>query len=68
MAYPKILPCKCGNADLEIYKYENGWQHVECDECHYMGPGQGSKLWAIRRHNEHIRAVATPDKEKGAGQ
>lgn len=54
MTYPKIQPCKCGNDDLAVCKYENGWQHVECDDCFYMGPGEGSKLWAIRSHNAHV--------------
>jgi hypothetical protein len=57
MAYPKIKPCPhCDNAGLAMYGYECGefglqvnW-HVECDDCHYMGPG-GNKLQAIREHN-----------------
>ena len=55
MTYPKIKPCPvCGNADLDLYGYGD-WApytwHVECDDCHYMGPGD-NKLMAIRRHNE----------------
>lgn len=54
MTYPKIKSCpKCQNGDMGLYGYgEWGttW-HVECDDCHYMGPGD-NKLNAIRRHNE----------------
>lgn len=61
MTYPKMKPCpKCGKENaLYVYKYDHGWQHVECDlnECGYMGPGSGSILGAIRSHNEHALAV-----------
>lgn len=53
MTYPKIEPCpQCGADDLLMYGYgEWGttW-HVECDDCHYIGPG-GNKLQANRAHN-----------------
>jgi hypothetical protein len=53
MTAPKLQPCpKCGNIYVEMYGYGDWgatW-HVECDECHYLGPG-GSKLQAIREHN-----------------
>jgi uncharacterized metal-binding protein (TIGR02443 family) len=64
MTYPKIKPCpKCGQSDtMEVYKYENGWQHIECElDCGYMGPGSGSILGAIRNHNEHVLSVAQAD-------
>jgi hypothetical protein len=56
MTYPKIQPCpKCGNSEMEMYGYGDfgplNW-HVECDDCHYMGPG-GNKLQAVRQHNAH---------------
>ncbi|SMD18621.1 hypothetical protein SAMN05880593_13552 [Rhizobium sp. RU36D] len=55
----KVKPCpECGNADLVIYKYDNGWQHVECDDCHYLGPGCGNKIEAVRQHN--ARCATTP--------
>lgn len=58
MTYPKMKPCpKCGNPYTELYGYGDWgttW-HVECDECHYMGPG-GNKLQAIREHNELFAA------------
>lgn len=56
MALPKMARCRCGNDNLAICKYENGWQHVECDDCFYMGPGEGSKLQAVRSHNELRRS------------
>lgn len=71
MTYPKMKPCPiCGQADtLEVYKYENGWQHVECDlnACGYMGPGEGSILQAIRSHNEAVeqRNIDAPDERDG---
>jgi hypothetical protein len=54
----KLKPCpKCGEANLPIYKYESGWQHVECDECFYLGPGGGSRVSAARLHNESARLL-----------
>jgi Zn ribbon nucleic-acid-binding protein len=55
MTYPKIKQCpKCGAAGdtLSVYTYEHGGRHVECNECHYLGPCGGSILSAIRLHNE----------------
>jgi uncharacterized C2H2 Zn-finger protein len=50
MTLPKIKPCpKCGNIYTELYGYDYWW-HVECDECHYLGPGS-YKGQAIREHN-----------------
>jgi Zn ribbon nucleic-acid-binding protein len=51
---PKMKPCpNCGNCDnLNMYAYESGWWHVECDKCFYLGPGYGSKREAIRSHNQ----------------
>ncbi|MBA8846215.1 Zn ribbon nucleic-acid-binding protein [Ochrobactrum sp. RH1CCR137] len=58
MRLPKIKPCpKCGNADLNIYTYDNGWRHVECDECFYLGPGEGNKVQAVKSHNEQFEAT-----------
>lgn len=52
MTYPKMKPCpKCGDPDVSVYTYENGWRHVECDECHYLGPGAGNIRQAIQDHN-----------------
>ncbi len=54
----KILPCpKCGNTDLSIYTYDNGWRHVECDECLYLGPGEGNMRQAVKQHNEQFEAT-----------
>lgn len=53
MTYPKMKPCPdCGNEDVVAYAYESGWKHVECDECHYLGPGHGRTRDAIKAHNE----------------
>lgn len=54
MTAPKIKPCpKCGTDEfIGVYSYENGWKHVECDKCFYLGPGEGSKLSAIKSHNK----------------
>lgn len=68
MTYPKMKPCpRCGKAEtLEVYKYEHGWQHVECEmECGYMEPGSGSILGAIRDHNAHVAAAAQPEAGEG---
>jgi uncharacterized metal-binding protein (TIGR02443 family) len=62
MSYPRKKPCpECGapGDDLAVYTYENGWRHVECDDCGYLGPGAGNALQAIRSHN----ALATPSGE-----
>lgn len=58
----KMKPCpKCNTADyLAVYKYDSGWQYVECDNAackgFYRGPGEGSTRQAIKSHNE--RSVA----------
>jgi Zn ribbon nucleic-acid-binding protein len=58
MTNPKPKPCpKCGTTvRLAVYSYESGWKHVECDECHYLGPGEGSIRTAIKSHNERVLA------------
>lgn len=57
MSNQKIEPCqKCSSNDVTVYKYDSGWRHVECDECFYLGPGEGSIREAIRSHNRPIRA------------
>lgn len=67
MTNPKMKPCpKCGSADhLDVYTYDNGWCHVECDNgfnvradaCHYLGPGEGSIRQAIKSHNASVAAL-----------
>jgi len=63
MTLPKIKPCACGNTDMALYGYGDtaplNW-HVECDDCHYLGPC-GTQLYAVREHNR--RAV-----EKGEAE
>jgi len=66
MTYPKIRPCpNCGGSALSVYKYDSGWQYVECDSplpsggaCWYSGPGEGSIMQAIRSHNARVEALA----------
>lgn len=50
----KLQPCPRCKTDehLAIYTYDNGWRHVECDGCLYLGPGEGNKLQAVKSHNE----------------
>lgn len=63
MTYPKIRPCPdCGNAgdELGIYAYDNGWRHVECDACYYLGPGEGNITQAIWSHNAVISTHQVP--------
>lgn len=58
MTLPKIKPCpKCGNVNVDTYTYDNGWRHVECDECFYLGPGEGNKVQAVKSHNEQFEAT-----------
>jgi len=55
---PKMKPCpNCGTASaIAVYKYDHGWQHVECDKCDYLGPGCGSQRQAIKAYNERVTA------------
>lgn len=58
MTAPKMKPCpKCETADhLSVYKYDSGWQYVECDGpgCWHRGPGSGSIIGAIKLHNASV--------------
>ncbi len=63
MTNPKMKPCpKCGTDEaLAVYKYDSGWRHVECDECMYLGPGEGSVRQAIKAHNDRVaQALLNP--------
>jgi hypothetical protein len=54
MTNPKIKPCPlCKSEHVGVYKYDSGWQYVECDGpgCWYRGPGDGSIKGAIKAHN-----------------
>lgn len=52
---PRMKNCpKCRSGELSVYHYDSGWRHVECSECDYMGPGEGSIRAAIRSHNERV--------------
>lgn len=58
MSHQKLEPCPNCNApgdDLTVYTYDNGWRHVECDGCYYLGPGAGNKRQAIQIHNDRAR-------------
>lgn len=52
----KLAPCpNCKTDDnLAVYKYDSGWQHVECDKCFYLGPGEGTKAQAMTSHNQQF--------------
>ena len=56
MTAPKIKPCPNCKTDeyLAVYTYDSGWRHVECDQCYYLGPGEGSKLAAIKEYNKRL--------------
>lgn len=68
MSIPKIKPCpQCQNGDyIAVYRYENGWRHVECTKCNYLGPGEGSILAAVIEHNR--RALLLRDKAVPVGR
>lgn len=66
MAYPKMKPCpNCKDTDnLNVFTYDNGWRHVECVKCDYLGPGCGSITAAIRNYNaeqDQRAALATTE-------
>lgn len=65
----KMQPCgKCGtDAALDVYSYEQsgGTRHVECDECHYLGPSAGSVRGAIKLHNDLMKSRKTEEPRNG---
>lgn len=69
MSYPKMRPCpNCKDSDnLNVFNYD-GWRHVECVKCNYLGPGCGSIADAIRHHNndQDARAALSSPMEGGA--
>lgn len=70
MTDQKLKPCpNCEtNEYLSVYKYANGWQHVECDMCFYLGPGAGNRRQAIKSHNERFNASASPATPSPTGE
>lgn len=57
MTYPKMKKCpKCGS-EVDLWTYESGWSRVECAGCDHISSCEGTKLLAIRTHNE--RAAET---------
>jgi uncharacterized metal-binding protein (TIGR02443 family) len=59
----KMAPCPNCKSDesLAVYRYESGWQHVECNKCWYLGPGEGSTKAAIKSHNAAALAGSLTD-------
>ena len=57
MTRPKMKPCpKCGTDEfLGLYTYESGWSRVECDKCDTIFSCEGTKLLAVKSHNEKAR-------------
>lgn len=54
MSYQKMKACpKCG-CGVTVYGYDSGWKMVECDNCFYFGPGEGSIKEAIKSHNKSV--------------
>jgi hypothetical protein len=54
MTYPKMRPCsKCGG-EVDLWTYESGWSRVECPnpKCDHISSCEGTKLAAIKSHNE----------------
>lgn len=60
MTYPKMKFCPNCQIPVACYTYESGWSRVECDRCSYIGSCEGRKIDAIRVHNAHVAALATP--------
>lgn len=54
MTNPRMAPCpNCDHTKyMSVYCYDHGWKYVECDECGYRGPGEGSIRQAVISHNE----------------
>lgn len=54
-----VLPCpNCKTTDaLQLFRYDNGVNHVECTECYYIGPGSGSAAGAFTEHNTAMAAA-----------
>lgn len=57
MSYPKIKPCPNCGGECDVYVYDNGTRHVECDHCGYLGPGAGSIRAAIALHHAKMAAL-----------
>ena len=56
MTNPKPKSCpRCGGA-VVVYRYDSGWRHAECEQCDYIGPGEGSIRHAIQAHNSKVTA------------
>ncbi len=60
MSNPKIRPCPRCQSDehMNVYAYDSGSRHVECDKCFYLGPAEGSVKAAIKSHNAKVASPA----------
>lgn len=66
MTYPKMKPCeKCGGG-VDLWTYESGWSRVECrnPRCDFISSCEGTKLQAIRAHNNKHTARSAPDQRQ----
>lgn len=59
MTSPKIKPCPIclDGGDPVVMTYDHGWRHVECLDCDYRGPGEGSIKQAIVSWNAIARQI-----------
>ena len=57
---PKMEPCpRCQSSEyLAVYTYDSGGRHVECNQCFYLGPAEGSIRQAVKSHNEFAGRTA----------
>lgn len=60
MTYPKMKRCPNCGSEVDLWTYESGWSRVECDnpKCDHISSCEGTKLLAIRKHNEKCAAKA----------
>lgn len=64
MTLPQLKPCPdCGSDNVNVFTYENGWRHCECNHCWKLGRGEGSMLAAIRWWNAQERLPISPVRE-----
>lgn len=64
MTLPQIKRCPdCGSDNVNVFIYENGWKHVECNHCWKLGRGEGRIVDAIRWWNAQERYPISPVRE-----
>ena len=55
---PKIKPCpRCATDDVAAFNYDSGIWRVECENCDYIGPPEGSKRQAKKSHNDKYKSM-----------